>query len=112
MLVKFTRVEEFLTELSRDQGKIARNILRLTNLYQPSKASPNLLHLWVVATCVVAGDIVRLDRFCGTIWRLHQDRDKEVYEQAAQVQRELEARCQELGLEVRAGMFEEGEHAR
>jgi hypothetical protein len=109
--VSFNSVAEFVEELRKDSGRVERGIVRLTNLYTPARESPSIRYLSVVATCLVDGHIIRLDRFCGTIWGLDGDRDREVYEKAGQYQREIEAACGELGLEVRSGVFEKADHA-
>jgi len=115
MLVRFNQVEEFCDELRREQGNIERRIVRLTNLYTPSKLSVNIQIVQVVATFLVCAfpaalppaqsQIVRLERYCGDIWEPHGT-DKRALEKAEEVSKRIEAVCQELGLQVRPGMIE------
>jgi len=105
MAVLFNSPEEFLEELSKDKDEVYRKIVRITYLSRPSKASPNISHLSVVATARVAGEIYRLERYCGDIWRI-EEQDKPVRDKAVAALTQLEEGCTKLGLEVRAGTYE------
>ena len=117
MLVKFNSVGEFCDEIRKEKGNIERRIVRLTNLYTPSKLSPNIKFVQVISTFLVCAfpaalpaagpHIVRLERFCGDIWD-PGGTDKKAIEQAEEVSKKIEAVCQELGLEIRPGVIEKG----
>ena len=105
--VKFTDAAEFTAELGKDWGLVERAIVRLTTVTRPAREVdiPELRHVSVVATALVDGRIVRLDRYCGQLWGVPEG-DKQVLELAGQVQRLIEEFCVEAGLEVRAGVYE------
>jgi len=119
MIVKFNQVEEFCDELRKEKDNIERRIVRLTNLYIPSKLSANIRHAKVLATFLVGAfpgavppvqpQIVRLERYCGDIWE-PGGTDKRALEKAEEVSKKIEAVCQELGLEVRLGVIEDDKH--
>lgn len=116
--VKFNSVDEFCDELRKEQGNIERRIVRLTNSYIQSRLSPNIWYLNVTATFLVAPypgglpapiagpHIVRLDRYCGDIWKI-ASQDKPVLERAKAASQQIEETCKELAYEVRAGVYEE-----
>lgn len=107
--VRFTDAKEFIEELERDRGMIERGIVRLTNHYMPSSLSPNIWHLSVIASCKVGQDLVRFQRYCGDAWgKNSEDQNRPTRDKADEVQKEIEKACQELGLEVRPGIYEEG----
>ncbi|GAJ05382.1 unnamed protein product, partial [marine sediment metagenome] len=82
--VQFNQVDEFLAEL-KAQTLEGEGICRLTNLYKNSGLSPMLRHMVVVATFKATdGDIVRLDRFVGTLWS-HESQDKPVLDKAQEI---------------------------
>jgi len=123
-IVKFNSVEEFSDELRKEKGNIERRIVRLTDLFTPSKLSPNIRLVQVIATFIVCAfpaalpaagpHIVRLERYCGDIWPLSgtappSEADLKTMERAKEVSEQIEAVCRELSLEVRAGVIEEGE---
>jgi hypothetical protein len=104
--VKFTDAAEFVEELRKDLDLVERGIVRLTIRARPAREVdlPDLRHVSVVATALVEGRFVRLDRSCGETWGL--DQDKQVLELAEEVQRLIEEFCQETGLKVRGGVYE------
>lgn len=105
MTVTFNEPEEFLEELERDAEHVYRRIVRVTRRWTASKVHPGIHHLELVATAVVKDQVVQLRRYVGDIWRM-KGQDQPVLNAADQKQREIEARCQAMGLEVRAGMME------
>jgi len=80
--------------------------VRLTNFYRPSQRVPSIQHLSVVATARVGRDIIRLEVYCGDLW--HLDRDQPVLDRAKALHTTIEEGCARLGLEVRAGVIEDG----
>jgi hypothetical protein len=107
-LIRFNDVGEFLAELSRDRGLVEHGIVRLTNRATYSNAYP-IRHLSVVATCIMVrpgvDHMVRLETFVGQLWGFEKE-DKEAYGSARAIHDQVEQRCSELGLEVRAGVLE------
>lgn len=105
--VKFNAVEEFCAEMERDKSDIDRRIVRLTHLFQDSRLSPNIQHVLAVATYSVKGQVVRLERYCGDVWRINDEADKKVLDRAEAVHKAIKEACQRLELKVRAGILEE-----
>jgi hypothetical protein len=105
-MVRFTDVNEFLENLDKDRQHVERRIVRVTNLYQPSRLTPSTQHLSVVATARIAGEIVRLEVYCGDLW--HLGRDDAVIAKATAVQQTLVDACARLDLDVRPGVITEG----
>ncbi len=113
---KFTSVEEFLEELNKEDaaGKFDNpgwswpesTILRLTNLFSPIPNLGPIRSLTVVATVKVRDDIIRLNRYCGQIWDMEKT-DNDTYKRAEAVHKQIEEAAKKLGVEVRAGMWEE-----
>lgn len=111
--VKFNHPDEFIDELQKEFGGLKAGliptippILRLTNLFRTIPEIAPIMSLTVVATIRVRDDIIKLERYCGQIWKM-ESQDKPTQERAEEVHRKLEEAAKELGLEVRAGVFEE-----
>jgi hypothetical protein len=104
-MVKFNSAQEFLKELEKDKDKVERRIVRLVYQWTPSKLSPNIQHLSVVATARVEGEVYRLDRYCGDVWQI-DGQDEPVKKKAEETSKVLGEGCAALGLEVRSGCFE------
>jgi hypothetical protein len=104
--VMFNSVEEFIAELEKDAAKVDRQIVRITNLSEGTNISPNIQHVSVFATYTVEGQIIILKRYCGDIWRLGQQRDKEVLAKAKEHLKTIEEACRRLKLEARAGAIQ------
>ena len=107
MKVTFNQVKEFIAELYKDEGKVERNLVRCTKLFEASRLSPNIRHVSVFSTYSVDGQVITLTRYCGDIWGINEERDAEVIAKADQLLMTIEASCKRLGLETRAGMLEE-----
>jgi hypothetical protein len=110
--VKFTSPEEFCADLKRDEATLHRRIVRCTNLIQPSRMSPNIRVLTVVATYAVRNatgritDIVKLERYCGDLWGVGEGQDDKVLKEAEAIQDKIKKVCDSLNVEVRAGLLE------
>lgn len=104
--VKFSHPDDFLEELERDKEKVDRGIVRLVYSFTASKLSPNIQHLSVVATALVAGQVYRLEAYCGDLWRI-EDQDQPVHDKGMSVKKQIEYGCARLGLEVRGGAIAE-----
>lgn len=104
----FNAIEEFLRELSTDTDIIERKIVRVTNLRQPSKLTPVIQHLFVVATYKAARDVVECKQYAGDLWNREQDQ-KVIEKKSIALQTHIKGECRRLGLEVRAGMYTERE---
>lgn len=110
-IVRFNYEDEFIDELKKEFGQLPApppfTLVRLTNLF---KSIPNLApihHLAVVATIKVREDIIRLERYCGDTWAMPEP-DEKTYQKAQEIHIKIEKACAELGIEVRAGVWEEG----
>ena len=104
--VKFSDPEDFLAELEKDKDLVDRGIVRLVYSFTPTKISPNIQHLSVLATALVAGQVYRLESYCGDLWRI-EGQDQPVYDKGAKIKKEIEDGCAKLGLEVRGGAIGE-----
>lgn len=105
---KFSDVTEFLEELGKDRELVARRIVRVTGMTRGVKDSPNIRHLFVVATALVTDElsetIIQLDAYCGQVWGI-ESQDAPVFAQTKKVQQQIQDGCQALGLEVRDGLL-------
>jgi hypothetical protein len=101
--VKFNDPSEFVRELRRDREKIERKILRLTCGHRHEYP---MTVLTVLATALVGSVVVRLERRCGS----YMTGDSNGMDQTLAAVRAdcklVEAAAHELGLEVRAGVYE------
>lgn len=104
--VKFTSVEEFIEELEKERANIRLKVVRLTNLFSPIPNLSPIRSLTVVATAKVRDDIIRLNRYCGQIWDIDKT-DEETYERAEAAHKRIEEAAKTLGIEIRAGIWEE-----
>lgn len=108
--VRFNDVEEWSEELRKDLPD--RGIVRLSYLFKPSRISPNIRHVLLVATHIVTRpggpphQLVRFEKYVGDLWGLNQERDKEVMGWGEELKANIEAVCRDLRLDVRAGMIE------
>lgn len=103
-MIKFNVVDEFLDELVKDLALIERKIVHATNMYQQSATVPVIQHVSVVATCKIAGEIVRLDANVGTVMRLESY--QHAHQRAEKIQEQMTTFCNQHGLEVQAGIYE------
>lgn len=108
-VVQFNNEQEFLAELTADLEKLDRQLVRVTNLYQQSKQMPIIQYVSVVATARVATDILRLDVYCGEVWNVDTQHNAPVLKKVEAVQQRLRASCEQLGIEVRAGLWKSAE---
>ncbi len=105
--IRFSVPEEFLIELEAKQN--LEPVVRVTKRFQDSSVSPNIQHVFVLASALrVVGEvlqIIELKRYCGEYWGKNFDR-KNALNQADEIQDEIEKRAKALGLEVRGGVYE------
>jgi hypothetical protein len=106
-MVIFNALEESLRELELDKDAIDCEIVRVTALYQQSQTVP-LRYLYVVTTYKVKGELVKFQEHVGDVWGLNNRQDKATRQRVVDLSNRIEAECQKLGLEVRAGMYKEG----
>jgi hypothetical protein len=108
-IVQFNTVNEFLTELTADLAHLDRKLVRVTNLYQHSTQMPIIQYVSVVATARVATDILRLDVYCGEVWNVDTQHNEQVLNKVAALQQRLRESCEQLGIDVRAGLWKSAE---
>ncbi|VTU02764.1 Marine sediment metagenome DNA, contig: S12H4_C00178 OS=marine sediment metagenome GN=S12H4_01031 PE=4 SV=1 [Gemmataceae bacterium] len=101
--VRFTQVAEFIEELKRDGAEVQRNIVRVT--FREEHQTP-LTSVTVIASALVAGCVVTLARRCGGFMFRDGPDAKEVWAAAEKHAELVRTACGELGLEVRAGVYE------
>lgn len=96
-----------MRELSTDTDIIESKSVRVTNLRQPSKLTPVIQPLFVVATYKAARDVVECKQYAGDLWNMEQD--QKVIKKSIALQTRIEGECRRRGLEIRAGMYTERE---
>jgi len=103
-LIKFNYPDEFIEELKKEP--LAKPVVRLTNLRRQNEKTFPLASLTVVATAKAAdGDIIRMDHYSGSLWG-HNQEDEKTWEHAKAIGDQIRKACEELNLEVRAGIYE------
>lgn len=120
MKVLFSEVSEFLQELERESpplkpGQINTSnvmglIVRLTSVRTTMSTSP-LAQISVLSTFrtnVPFDTVVELKTEVGSTFRFDpsDESSKKVWNKAKEIYDEIEAKCKDLGLEVRAGRYE------
>jgi len=102
-IIKFNVADEFIDEL----GKccLEAPVVRLTNLFRAEPKLP-IKNLFVIATTKASnGDIIRLEKFCGQVWGV-EEQDRKTLEKAEQIHDKIQKACEQLKMEVRAGVIE------
>jgi hypothetical protein len=104
--IRFSVPEEFLVEL--ESKGLVEPIVRVTKQFEDSKMSPNIQHVFILATALrVVGEvaqIIELKRYCGDYWG--KEFEQKTLDRAQEIQDEIEKRAKALMLEVRAGVYE------
>lgn len=101
--VRFTECDEFLAELARDVESVARRIVRLTYLFTPTDHGTQ--HVTVIASYEVDdGGLISLRRWTGEYWGAGFPR--EALDAADALRAQVASAVEDLGLEVRNGVFE------
>ncbi len=103
MKVQFHAVEEFLVEITKDKDRVDQKILRLTVL---RRFHDPFVHMFLLATAVVGGTIVRLDQRLGECFAADATAAGTIGKKAEELLARLDREAAALGLEVRAGVFE------
>jgi len=106
--VKFNMVKEFCEEILNDKDNIDRKIVRVTKSFTPSRMSPNIHIVSLLAGYSVSNQLVYLNRYCGEIWGINTESDKKIADKAEVGIDEITSVCLEAGLEIRAGLLENG----
>ena len=57
--------------MEKDATEVDRGIIRVINLFETSRLSPNIRHVTVVSTFSMKGQVVRLERYCGDVWQIN-----------------------------------------
>jgi hypothetical protein len=103
--VRLDFVEDFLAELGKDRELIDRDLVRIMYLTRTEGTLP-FRQLFVVATCRVGLDILRLEYRAGEIFGPEHPESSTVVEHAGDTLKKLRTECERLGLEVRSGLLE------
>ena len=103
--IKFTDLAEFMDELRRHRNldPIDRSIVRFTVLLMPGEES-SIKTILAVGTALVGNDLFRLEYACGCVWE--NEDNPSAYKRANDIQDNLGSYCNDLGLELRPGMYE------
>ncbi len=107
MKVLFNQPKEFCEELEKDAPQIDRGIVRTTLRYQVSKMSPNVHHVFALATYSISGQVVEMEKYCGDLWSLDQQQDDKVRTKAADSLKAVEETAKRCNCEIRSGRLEE-----
>ena len=112
--IKFSDPKEFVGELRLEFAALSipgpTHILRLTRVVQTTRASA-IRSLSVVSTikAIHTEDIIRLDVYCGAFMSGAAKLDQ-MFNSATAIAKDVEeivtAACEELGMEIRAGVLE------
>ena len=107
MAVTFTETGAYLQELGTDREHVRRGIVRLAKHATPVSALGGTInHLSVESAArIEGGELVRYRRYVGDLWG--HSNDANVEQRAQELLAELEAGIHALGLEVRAGFYDE-----
>jgi hypothetical protein len=107
MAVLFTATGEYLEELGTERDNIKSGIVRITKRAAPATGLAGAVSNVTVesAARIDGGDLVRFRGYVGDLWG-HAN-DAAVQERATALAAEIEAGVKALGLELRAGLFEE-----
>lgn len=100
--VRFARIDEFCTELSREAAQIDRKILRLSRLWR--SGSPG--RVFVVASALVEGprpQVLQMEVYCGSEMAGHPE--PAVSDKVDKTLTRLRTHAASLGLQVRGGMI-------
>lgn len=103
MTIKFNSTDEYEEELVKNAPNVHGKILRITKRAQFTSMSRRL---FVTATHRVGDEIIRLDRYVGELVG-SKIPDAPVYRQADAIMNALENTAKKLGIEVRAGMYDD-----
>jgi len=116
MKVQISDLQEFQEELKAERPHIDRSLIRATKLFIPTKLSPNirLVHVvagaWIWAPVDVGLSIppeylAELRVFCGQHWCPEFPASQETLDRADTIIKALDVWAQEYHLQVRPGMF-------
>ncbi len=103
MTVRFNATDEYLAELAQNVERMPVKILRVT---KRARMIPGSERMFVTATHRIGDEIIRLDRYIGMLKGVKAE-DDPLYRKAEAVINSLEKTAKELGLEFRAGMYDE-----
>lgn len=116
MQVRFNEVDEFTNELKKEfeNESLSANhkrILRLTGLL---KTTTSLMrHFYLCATILnLNGEVVLLEKHCGSVWGNDSPEDKKTELAYQGWYAAVKVVADQLGLEVRGGVYEEETNAR
>lgn len=115
VLVKFNFPDEFLEELTKEKDLVYRGIVRLTQVFGQEQKILVVTHVSVVATAKVGPDVIRMDHRIGSYsdHPVGRGGDREnVLTKSRETLDTIQAQCEQLGLDVRAGIYEPGAEAR
>ena len=116
MKVQFSVYEEFLEELTTavndSQGMfcVHDGMVRLTTHYRSSKEILHIMDVHMIAGVVIAGMLVELRQYCGTVWEkmpgVEEDTNtKQTRARVKEIMTAIRTAVQDLGLSVRKGLF-------
>jgi hypothetical protein len=102
---RYTQPDEFLRDLEADKDDVERGIVRLTTVRRPSGPNGALTRISVEAGAIIEGRPVLLEHTVGELWD-HHTNDSEVKVRTTEVVEAIAAGVADLGLQLRAGVFE------
>jgi len=104
MKVIFNEPKEFIEELRKEKDRVHRRIVRVTIRLKKAETALGAaaFQIAVVATCRAGDELIVLEKPCGSCFILNDEVRKRANEVIEQLKKEIE----EVGLEVRGGMYE------
>lgn len=110
--VKFNEVEEFLREMEKEASYIQPYVVRITNMFRRGEANTEFVSVRAGFICYHElgfrdrrGFYIRLDAHVGQTWP-DESMTKETMDKALAIREKIEAKCKELNLEVRGGVYD------
>lgn len=105
MKVRFSTLDEYVEEITKDADHIEDRIIRITAVYEPTTTAP-IISAYAVAHCLIRGKIVELRQFCGQWLDVpHEDQiSQHTQQRAMDAMAQMRTEAVQLNLDVRAGI--------
>lgn len=116
MRVTFNETDEFIEEIKKEFQDVSfsvnhKRIMRITGLLKQTTSM--MRHFYLCATVLnMRGEIVLLEKHCGALWAADSPEDKKTQLAYDGWYNAVKVVADELGLEVRGGVYEEETNAR
>lgn len=105
--ISLSDMSQFLEELRRDRLIVERRLVRMVEVENEGFWSSDVQRKHLIVTARVGQDILRLDQFYSPPSG-NQEHDSLLAQTMSSHLAQLQETCQELGIEIRHGVLEEG----